>query len=449
MMKKVKRYKWLLVIYIMVSAIFTKKTSVNAVNFLDYKDFGNYTYYELEDGTISIVRYNGTDELLIIPSELDDKKVSQVGGNSSIINFSDEDKIKHLVIEKGIKKIENSAFWNFINLQTVFLPEGIEEISDSSFSGCRNLETINIPSSVKIIGEFAFDSCESLKSIILPNSNVSLGIRPYYVNDEELIKIDTFLGCTSLIIYTNSDSPLMKTENINHIKIICINHPQIITDEAIPSTCTQDGKTEGSHCSVCDYKIPQETIKATGQHIWDEGIITLEPTVTTEGTKLFTCKTCKTNKTEKIAKLPLPQTGNTITNSDDSYKVTKSGTTDGTVQYSATKKSKTTITIPDTVTINGITYKVTAVSKNAFKNNKKLKKVIIGKNVTKIEANAFSGCKNLKAITVKSTKLKSVGKNAFKEIHKNAKIKVPASKLKKYKKLMGKKGQKSTVKIIK
>lgn len=92
---------------------------------------------------------------------------------------------------------------------------------------------------------------------------------------------------------------------------------------------------------------------------------------------------------------------------------------------------------------------MTTVSKNAFKNNKKLKKVIIGKNVTKIEANAFSGCKNLKAITVKSTKLKSVGKNAFKGIHKNAKIKVPASKLKKYKKLMGKKGQKSTVKIIK
>ena len=185
------------------------------------------------------------------------------------------------------------------------------------------------------------------------------------------------------------------------------------------------------------------------QHTWDDGIITLEPTVTTEGTKLFTCKTCKTNKTEKIAKLPLPQTGNTITHSDDSYKVTKPGTTDGTVQYSATKKSKTTVTIPGTVTIDGITYKVTTISKNAFKNNKDLKKVIIGKNVTKIEANAFNGCKNLKTITVKSSKLKSVGKNAFKGINAKAKIKVPVSKLKKYKKLMNKKGQKSTVKIVK
>ena len=58
-------------------------------------------------------------------------------------------------------------------------------------------------------------------------------------------------------------------------------------------------------------------------------------------------------------------------------------------------------------------YKVTAIDKNAFKNNRKLKKVTIGNKVTKIGAGAFSGAKNLKAITIKSKLLKSVGKKCI------------------------------------
>ena len=45
--------------------------------------------------------------------------------------------------------------------------------------------------------------------------------------------------------------------------------------------------------------------------------------------------------------------------------------------------------------------------------------------------------------------LKTVGKNALKGIHKNAKVKVPAKKLKNYKGLFAKKGQAKTVKVVK
>lgn len=74
---------------------------------------------------------------------------------------------------------------------------------------------------------------------------------------------------------------------------------------------------------------------------------------------------------------------------------------------------------------------------------KKLKKVTIGKNIAKIGANAFSGNKNLKTITVKSANIKSVGAKAFKGISKKAKIKVPKSKLKAYKKLLTKRDRAS------
>ncbi|MGN0152927.1 MAG: leucine-rich repeat protein, partial [Lachnospiraceae bacterium] len=70
--------------------------------------------------------------------------------------------------------------------------------------------------------------------------------------------------------------------------------------------------------------------------------------------------------------------------------------------------------------------------------------------VTKIGKEAFSGCKNLSSITIKSTKLTSVGSNAFKGINKKAMIKVPKKQLGKYKKLFNSKsGYKKSMTIKK
>ena len=113
------------------------------------------------------------------------------------------------------------------------------------------------------------------------------------------------------------------------------------------------------------------------------------------------------------------------------------------------KANNTSFNVPKSVKLANGRYKVVGIEKNAFKNNRKLKKVVIGSQVTKIGANAFSGAKNLKTITIKSKSLKSVGKNAFKGIDKKCKIKVPAKKLNSYKKLLSKKGQKNSVKITK
>lgn len=130
----------------------------------------------------------------------------------------------------------------------------------------------------------------------------------------------------------------------------------------------------------------------------------------------------------------------------------------------------TSVKIPSTVTINNKTFAVTEIAANAFKNNKKLKTVSIGKNVKKIGDNAFMGCssltkiiipakvekigkkafyncKKLKTVTMKTTVLKSVGKAAFKNIAKGATIKVNKKKLAAYKKLL--KGKTTTDSKIK
>lgn len=102
--------------------------------------------------------------------------------------------------------------------------------------------------------------------------------------------------------------------------------------------------------------------------------------------------------------------------------------------YKVKKKSIKSVVIPDTINYRGNTYKVTSIASNICKNNKKLKKLIIGRNVVKIGSNAFFKCKNLKKIVFKTTKLskKKVGKKAFYGLSKRVQIKVP--KRKNYKK---------------
>lgn len=95
------------------------------------------------------------------------------------------------------------------------------------------------------------------------------------------------------------------------------------------------------------------------------------------------------------------------------YKVTKSGATGGTVQFAKTSNTKAkTVAIPATVTIDGITYKVTSIAANALKNNKVVTTVTIGKNVTAIGSGAFSGCTKLKKVTIGKS-VTNIGASAF------------------------------------
>jgi len=147
-----------------------------------------------------------------------------------------------------------------------------------------------------------------------------------------------------------------------------------------------------------------------------------------------------------------PKTGSIHNCNGAKYKVTKTGISakDRTVMYMGPeKKNRTSLNIPATVKINGNAYKVTAIAKKACQNNKKLKKVTIGKNIRTIGASAFAGDTKLKSIVVKSSSLKSVGKKALKGVNAKCKIKVPKKKLKAYTKLFKGRGQKDGVKIVK
>lgn len=151
----------------------------------------------------------------------------------------------------------------------------------------------------------------------------------------------------------------------------------------------------------------------------------------------------------KVASATKPSViGRTITISGRKYKIT---TSNKVTFLGMTKKSATTLTIPDYVKYSGKKYNVTAIAKNACQKQSKLKKVIIGKNVTTIGNKSFYNCKNLKNITIKTSNLtlSKVGSSAFKGTYKKATFKVPAKKKNSYKKILLKRGASSKAKFTK
>ena len=160
-----------------------------------------------------------------------------------------------------------------------------------------------------------------------------------------------------------------------------------------------------------------------------------------------------TNKTgTTTTTVPVVNTVISEPTSGTNYKVSDNTSETPTVEYmgSSDKKAKT-VTVPDTVVIEGQTYKVTKVDASAFSKNTNVTKIIIGKNVTTFGKNVFKKCKKVKTIIFKTTKLtdKSVAKGAFKGVTKKTVIKVPKKKYAAYKKLFRKKGLSKKVKIKK
>lgn len=170
----------------------------------------------------------------------------------------------------------------------------------------------------------------------------------------------------------------------------------------------------------------------------------------------FKLDTYRTDTDDKIdtftIRKKVPAKGSAVKDSKSgvTYKVTKSGAASGTVQFAkvSDKKAKS-VTVPSTVKVDGISYKVTSVDANAFSGCKNLQKVVLGTNITKVSANTFSKCSGLKTIVIKSTKLTSenLSKTAFKGISSKTVIKVPKNKVKTYQKLFVKKGLSKKVKI--
>ena len=342
----------------------------------------------------------------------------------------------------------------------------------------------------------------------------------YKVNQVDSTKV----GKTAIIAVTAS---MENYENVSvTITITCssCDHKNTEVRDKKEVTCTEDGYSGDVYCKDCTVLVTKGSVITHPGHLLRE-VAAKDATATVAGNiayyvcenagcgKYFADNAAKTEITDKSS-IIIPATGGgssssggassggsssdgtsgggTSSGTTDKPSVPKKGTkikgNDGstyivtsgkgktpTVQYTAPKSTaKGTVTIPAKAKVDGVSYRVTSIVDNAFKNNKKITKVVIGsnivtigknafakctnitsivigKNVTKIEKNAFYGCRKLKKITIKSEKLtsKSVAKYAFSRIGKKTVIKVPTSKYKAYKKMLYTKGLNKKVRILK
>ncbi len=176
-----------------------------------------------------------------------------------------------------------------------------------------------------------------------------------------------------------------------------------------------------------------DTIEVVGSFNWKDS--TVKPLAKdsgiTEYAVVFTpidVVNYNTVETKVTVILTTPVVGVTAVSDDGTatYKITKSDSEESSVTYVApTNKKATTVTIPATVKINGLTYKVTIIEKNAFKKNKYIKSVTIGQNIKTIGTNAFYNC--IKLRTVKFGKnVFTIGDKAFYKCTALTKISIPS-----------------------
>ena len=375
------------------------------------KTYGDFTYEEAKDG-ITITKYKGDKKKVVIPDKINGTEVISIG---------------------------NKAFWECTSLTGVTIPEGVTSIGDRAFEDCTSLTSVTIPEGVTSIGNDAFSLCGNLTSISLPKSLTSIGSYGFSGTDLTSITIpenvrsigcEAFFSCDKL-------KKVVLPEGITRISSRTFAMCSNLTDITIPDSVTSID--EGAFCG-CDkldsIVIPDSVIEIYVRKKGEPLNVNRWPAFS-RGVTIICSKNSAAYKYAKDNNLPIklmPKPAKkgtilTVPSKKIKVKVTSSSKKNPTVAVmKITNKKAKKLTIPSTVKVGGVTYKVTAVASQAFKGNKNLTNITIGRGITKIGNEAFAGCKNLKKITVTAGNLTTIRKSAFKGINKKATITVKGTK---------------------
>mgnify|MGYP001723789447 CR=1 FL=1 len=239
--------------------------------------------------------------------------------------FADCTKLLNVKYAGTVTAIGDLAFESCKALTAAPIPETVTEIGASAFTGCTALTDVTIPAGVTAIPEDCFRGCTALADMKLPGTVTSVGH-------------NAFTGCTALkdvrcygaaptVEPGNSEAhsfePAIVTIHYNpdpvygwtfdadgkwqgytvSSKGACLHTGYGTTENTVPATCGEAGRVD-TICSNCGEVISTKEIPATGEHTWDNGTVTTEPTENEPGVRTFTCAVCGATKTA-----PIPATG--------------------------------------------------------------------------------------------------------------------------------------------
>lgn len=134
------------------------------------------------------------------------------------------------------------------------------------------------------------------------------------------------------------------------------------------------------------------------------------------------------DKNSSAKKKRIAMKGNTFVGSHGTalYKIIDTGKRNTVSYIRNLKKSRENVKIPSSIKYKGVNYKVTSIGKRAFYQNKKLKKIIFGKNIIQIGKKAFYRCNSLKVIKL-NKKLSEIRDSAFSTCIKLQYVAIPKS----------------------
>lgn len=205
-------------------------------------------------------------------------------------------------IPATVTELGASAFTGCVALTDVTLPAGVTAIPDGCFQGCIALKDMKLPGTVTSVGHNAFTGCTALGDVRCYGAPPTV---------EPAGAAEHSFEPTIVTIHYNPDPVYGWTFDADgkwqgytvSSKGACLHTGYGTTENTVPATCGEAGRVD-TICSNCGEVISTEEIPATGEHTWDNGTVTTEPTENEPGVRTFTCAVCGATKTA-----PIPATG--------------------------------------------------------------------------------------------------------------------------------------------
>lgn len=180
-------------------------------------------------------------------------------GNEAFYNCN---KLKTVKLGSNVKKIGASAFLSCSKLKEITFHNNITEISKHAFSNCSSLEEISIPEKIANIEPYTFYSCENLKKITLSSSLQTIGESAFAFCREldsvtlpeslKIIEAKAFSSCTNL-------KKINLPESLTSIGALAFSSCTALTSVVLPKTLKEVSNALFSHCkSLENIQLPAE-----------------------------------------------------------------------------------------------------------------------------------------------------------------------------------------------
>ncbi|MDO4544412.1 MAG: leucine-rich repeat domain-containing protein [Clostridia bacterium] len=119
-----------------------------------YADESDYRYYELDNGTCSILEYTGNETDVTIPSKINGLTVVSLGEKS----FYNNDLIKSVTIPDSVIATGYGAFGFCDSLSSVKIGKGLTTLGECTFYGCDALKSVTFEGAPPTFGWNAFET---------------------------------------------------------------------------------------------------------------------------------------------------------------------------------------------------------------------------------------------------------------------------------------------------